>query len=158
MTSRNDLHGVPAPVPQELGRPRPETAFPSPPTPLPEGRGEIGDRRPPLATRFRPGQSGNPRGRPKTASRLRALVAKELGEEVEATQNGQPLRITKLEATVKQIVNRAASGDQRAAQFVFSLLADDFDRPAPRETAERISEGDALVVAEIVRRLSRRPE
>ncbi len=121
------------------------------------GEGEIGDRRPPLATRFRPGQSGNPRGRPKTASRLRALVARELGEEVEATQNGQPVRITKLEATVKQIVNRAANGDQRAAQFVFSLLADDSDRPAPR-AAERIGEGDALVVAEIVRRLSRRPE
>ena len=127
------------------------------PDPSPTGESEVGNCRPPLATRFRPGQSGNPRGRPKTASRLRALVARELGEEVEATQNGQPLRITKLEATVKQIVNRAANGDQRAAQFVFSLLADDEDRPAP-QAAERIGEGDALVVAEIVRRLSRRPE
>ncbi len=61
---------------------------------------------------------------------------------------------------MKQLVNRAASGDQRAAQFVFSLLADDPDRPAParRQTPERISEGDALVMAEIVRRFSRRPD
>ncbi len=125
---------------------------------LPEGEGGVGDRRPPLSTRFRPGQSGNPRGRPKTASRLRALVAKEFGEEIEATENGQTVRITKLEAAVKQFVNRAAGGDQRAAQFAFSLLADDHERPAPPEKAERISEGDALVVAEIVRRLSRRPE
>ena len=147
----------------------PETPLPSPPVPsplthLPEGRGEIkgrgevDKRRPPLATRFRPGQSGNPRGRPRTASRLRALVAKELDEEVEATENGEPVRITKLEATVKQFVNRAASGDRQAAQFVFSLYADDSDRPAPRRAAEQTGAGDALVVAEIVRRLSRRPQ
>jgi hypothetical protein len=124
----------------------------------PEGEGGVGDRRPPLSTRFRPGQSGNPRGRPKTANRLRALVAKEFGEEIEATVNGQPVRITKLEAAVKQFVNRAAGGDQRAAQFAFSLLVDDHGPPAPPRAPERISEGDALVVAEIVRRLSRRPE
>jgi Family of unknown function (DUF5681) len=84
-------------------------------------------------------------------------VAKELGEEVEATQNGKALRITKLEAVVKQLVNRAASGDQRATQFVFALLADEKDRPPPR-TADEISAGDALVMAEIVRRFSRREE
>jgi Family of unknown function (DUF5681) len=84
-------------------------------------------------------------------------VAKELGEEVEATQNGKALRITKLEAAVKQLVNRAASGDQRATQFVFALLADEKDRPPPR-TADEISAGDALVMAEIVRRFSRREE
>ncbi len=148
-----------------------EAPLPSPPTPLdapriksgggagslPKGKGEVGNRRPPLATRFRPGQSGNPRGRPKTASRLRALVERELGEEVEAKENGELVRITKLEAAVKQFVNRAANGDQRAAQFVFSLLADVSDRPPP-QAAERTGEGDALVVAEIVRRLSRRPE
>jgi hypothetical protein len=132
--------------------------LPSPLTPLREGRGEIGDRRPPLATRFRPGRSGNPRGRPKTASRLRALVTKELNEEVEATENGQPVRITKLEATVKQFVNLAARGDRHAAQLVFSLVADDRDPPAPPRPPQRTREGDAIVVAEIVRRLSRRPQ
>ena len=101
-------------------------------------KGELGDRRPSLATRVRPGQSGNPRGQPKTASRLRALVAKEFAEEVEARENSQPARITKLEAAVKQFVNRAANGDQRAAQFVFSLLADEPDRATRAQSLERI--------------------
>ena len=126
--------------------------------PSPAGEREIGDRRPPLATRFRPGRSGNPRGRPKAASRLRALVAKELCEEIEATENGEPVRITKLEATVKQFVNRAAQGDRHAAQLVFSLVADDKDPLAPPRPPQRTREGDAIVVAEIVRRLSRRPQ
>jgi hypothetical protein len=122
-----------------------------------EGRAyEVGKRRPPRATRFRPGQSGNPRGRPKSARGLGALVARALGERVEAKENGRRRRITKLEAAVKQLVNRAANGDQRATQFVFSLMHDDQGRPAP-QAAHQIGEGDAMVVAELVRRLKRPP-
>ena len=53
-----------------------------------------------------------------------------------------------------QLVNRAAKGDQRATQFVFALLDDEQGHSAP-PTPERIGPGDALVVAELVRRLSR---
>ena len=79
-------------------------------------------------------------------------MARALGEKVEAKENGRRRRITKLEAAVTQLVNRAASGDQRATQFVFALLDGDRGRPAPL-TAGRPREGDALVVAELVRRL-----
>jgi hypothetical protein len=41
---------------------------------------EVGDRRPPLSTRFRPGQSGNPRGRPRNVRGLSAIVKRALGE------------------------------------------------------------------------------
>ena len=85
---------------------------------------------------------------------MRGLVASALGERIEAKENGRRRRITKLEATVKQLVNRAASGDQRATQFVFALLGDDRERPPPAID----SEADALVIAELVRRLSRPPE
>ncbi len=119
-----------------------------------DGEDKVGNRRPPWATRFRPGQSGNPRGRPKRARGLGAVVARALGERVEAKENGRRRRITKLEAAVKQLVNRAANGDQRATQFVFGLLDDNQGRPRPL-TAERPGAGDAIVVAELVRRLSR---
>jgi hypothetical protein len=132
----------------------PETPVPSPPTPLPDGRGK---NEPPRDTRFKPGQSGNPRGRPKRARDLSGLVARALAERVEAKENGRRRRITKLEAAVKQLVNRAASGDQRSTQFVFALLGADRDRAAPL-TAERPKAGDALVVAELIRRLSRGAE
>ena len=111
--------------------------------------------RAPRSTRFRPGQSGNPRGRPKGAQSLRGLVASALGERVEAKENGRRRRITKLEAAVKQLVNRAANGDQRATQFVFALLGDDRERPPPVAVD---SEADTLVIAELVRRLSPPPE
>jgi Family of unknown function (DUF5681) len=125
---------------------------------FPDAIGEqepAGDRERPRSTRFRPGQSGNPRGRPKGARSLRGLVASALGERVEAKENGRRRRITKLEAAVKQLVNRAASGDQRATQFVFALLGEDKERAAPVAIDP---EADALVIAELVRRLSPPPE
>jgi hypothetical protein len=121
-----------------------------------EGEGSeerVGQGRPPLSTRFRPGQSGNPSGRPKRARDLAAIAARAFAEKVEVRENGRRRRITKLEASVKQLVNRAAGGDQRATQFAFALLKDDRGRPA--EAPERLGEADAFVVAEFVRRLSR---
>ncbi len=130
----------------------PETLFSSPPSPFPDGIEEQepeGDRPPPRSTRFRPGQSGNPRGRPKGAQGVREFVARALGERVEAKENGRRRRISKLEAMVKQLINRAAGGDPRATQFVFALLRADKDDEPPYAFDK---EADALVMAELVRR------
>jgi Family of unknown function (DUF5681) len=68
----------------------------------------VGYGRAPMMTRFRPGQSGNPRGRPKRARNLGTVVAAALSERVAINENGRRRRITKLKAAVKQLVNRAA--------------------------------------------------
>ncbi len=80
-------------------------------------------------------------------------MTRTLGETIEAQENGKRRRMTKLEAAVKQLVNHAAGGDRQAAKFVFALIDDDADRP--RRAPRRAAEADALVVAELVRRLSR---
>ena len=129
---------------------------PSFPTPVENGRGEeerVGYRRPPLATRFRPGQSGNPSGVAKSL-RISKLVATALQETVEAKENGKTRTITKLEAAVKQLVNRAATGDRHATLLVFSLLREEQARPEPSQP-RRLVENDDLVIADLVRRLSR---
>jgi hypothetical protein len=117
----------------------------------------VGNCRPPRSTRFRPGQSGNPRGRPKRARGLSGLVARVFRERVEAEQNGRRRRITKLEAALTQLINNAAKGEHRSTQLALTLLGDPSALPEPR-TPKRNAEADALVVAEIVRRLSRRQE
>jgi Family of unknown function (DUF5681) len=114
----------------------------------------VGYRRPPLGTRFRPGQSGNPLGRPKGARNLSTVVAAALGERVAVTENGRRRRISKLEATVKQLVNRAASGETRAMQLLLALAAANEARSAQSDP-ERLGEADAIVIAELTRRLGR---
>ena len=107
-------------------------------------------------SRFRPGRSGNPGGRPRRSSRLGAILTRTLGETIEAQENGKRRRMTKLEAAVKQLVNHATGGHRQAAQFVIALIDDYADRP--RRPPRRAPEADALLVAELVRRLSRGKE
>src|SRR5208283_358917 len=108
----------------------------------------IGYRRPPIRTRFRPGQSGNPRGRPKGARNLSSVVAAALSERVSVNENGRRRRITKLEAAIKQLVNRAASGEQRATQLLLVLAQANEARPTQQD-ANRVGDADAIVMAEL---------
>ncbi len=113
----------------------------------------VGYGRPPLASRFRPGQSGNPRGRPKGARNLNAVLASALGERVAVTENGRRRRITKLEAAIKQIVNRAAAGEARATALLIQR-AQANEAKASQPDTERVGEADAIVMAELQRRES----
>lgn len=61
----------------------------------------VGYASPPKATRFRPGVSGNPKGRPRGARNFSSIVAATLGERIVVNENGRRRRITKLETAVK---------------------------------------------------------
>ncbi len=110
----------------------------------------IGYRNPPMETRFRRGTSGNPRGRPKGARNLAAVVAATLGERVVVNENGRRKRISKLEAAVKQLVNRAAGGEVRSMQLLLALVQASEAKP-PADLAQP-NDADAMVLAELKRR------
>ena len=113
---------------------------------------KTGYRHPPLATRYRPGTSGNPRGRPKGARNLATIVASTLAERVVVTENGRRKRITKLEAAVKQLVNRAASGEARSMSLLLALVQASEANALQAETGA-CSADEALVLREIMRRI-----
>jgi hypothetical protein len=114
---------------------------------------QLGYCRPPLSSRFRPGASGNLRGRLKGVKSLAAVVAATLGERIAVTENGHRKRITRLEAAVKQLVNRAASGEACAMQLLLALVQASEARP-PQADANRRAEGDEIVLRELQRRLT----
>lgn len=83
---------------------------------------KVGYRRPPIATQFKKGQSGNPKGRPKGSLNLDSALQRELNQRVTIKEHGQTRTITKFEACIKQLVNKAASGDTKAIQFLINLM------------------------------------
>jgi hypothetical protein len=83
---------------------------------------EIGYRKPPARTRFKKGQSGNPNGRPKGALNIASVLSRTLREQVVINENGHRRVVTKLEAAVKQLVNKAATGDLKAFQQLSGLV------------------------------------
>jgi hypothetical protein len=91
------------------------------PNKLSEPAERIGFCRPPVATRFKPGISGNPRGRPKGSLNVATAFTKALHEKVVINEHGKRKTVTKLEAAMKQVANKGASGDLRAVVQVVSL-------------------------------------
>lgn len=83
----------------------------------------IGYGKPPKKSQFKPGQSGNPKGRPKGAKSLKSVVQKELASKIEIRVQGKKTRTTKLEAAIMKLVNDALSGNARALSELLRLAA-----------------------------------
>jgi Family of unknown function (DUF5681) len=81
----------------------------------------VGKGKPPQHTRFQKGQSGNPKGHRKGSRNVATLLEQALNERVVVTENGKRKTITKLEAMLKQLANKAASGDHRAIKLLMPL-------------------------------------
>jgi hypothetical protein len=117
---------------------------------------EVGYGKPPRQTRFRKGQSGNPRGRSPGAKNLKTLLNDALNEPVTVTENGGHRKITKRQAIITQLVNRSATADLRAIKILLDMLRDveGQTEPAAPETSA-FSEADEKVLEQLRARFSK---
>ena len=83
---------------------------------------EVGYRKPPVRTRFKPGQSGNPRGRPKGTKNLKTDLMEELGEKIVIREGDRSQKVSKQRAVVKSLVARTLKGDARSATLLTSMM------------------------------------
>src|SRR5262245_39697342 len=75
----------------------------------------VGYGRPPRNRQFKPGQSGNPRGRPKGRKTFAAALADGLRRSVRARdKNGKIRTLTAQEAMIQSQINKALAGDGKA--------------------------------------------
>lgn len=75
----------------------------------------VGYSRPPAATRFQKGRSGNPRGRPRNRHRGIPHDAI-LGQMVTVREDGRERRITAAEAFILQLTRKGLAGDNASAR------------------------------------------
>jgi Family of unknown function (DUF5681) len=81
---------------------------------------EVGKGRPPLSTRWKPGQSGNPKGRPREAKNLATIFYDALNEKFEIQVKGKTRKVTAREAIVWKLINEALKGSIKAAAAVLA--------------------------------------
>ena len=95
---------------------------------------DIGYGKPPKSRRFKPGVSGNPKGRPKRKpAPLAEIINNIVDDPIEYRERGRTKFAPMRELSLKMVVDRALGGDLEAAELAIKI----------RERAERY--GDAGV-------------
>jgi hypothetical protein len=122
------------------------------------GSYEVGYGKPPAASQFRPGQSGNPRGRAKGTRNFRTDLEEELGEKVEVSENGKPIRLSKQRLMVKSLVTRAIKGDARATGILVGLLAKMLGSESGADETPELGLDDKAILAAFIGTLAQPPE
>jgi len=115
----------------------------------------VGYGKPPVHTRFKPGQSGNPRGRPSGKKSIVRLLLEALEEQAQfVAADGKRRKIAKRRLGVARLADRFAEGDPHATRIVLDLLWQ-VERRTPPEPTERpaFMAADQQVIANLLARL-----
>lgn len=99
-----------------------------------EGDYEVGYAKPPMESRFAPGKSGNPRGRPKGSGkrksqpalheeRLKTIILDEAYRKISVNDVKGPVTIPMAQAVIRSVAVSAAKGSPRAQRLFAELVA-----------------------------------
>lgn len=83
---------------------------------------QVGYGKPPTATRFKKGQSGNPAGRPRNSRKSEIPYDSLLGQMVTIREDGRKRRITAAEAFLLHLTKRGLAGDSAAARASLAAI------------------------------------
>lgn len=94
-----------------------------------DDKDDVGYRKPPKRSRFRPGQSGNPAGRPRLATNFRTALLAELAKVIDGGS------MTKQDALIRSLVDRAIGGNIAATTALLPILMKVAASQAPADEA-----------------------
>lgn len=104
---------------------------------------QAGYGKPPVHSRFRKGQSGNPRGGPgrKKASRLEDIIIREAFRPIRVREGDRIERIPTIEAILRGVFTQAAKGNVPAQRFSIEVLRASQQERVAQAAAEAKDEG-----------------
>lgn len=122
--------------------------------PKSEGGYEVGYGKPPKTTQFKPGQSGNPRGRPRRQRNFRTVAEDVLNENITIREGDRTRTVSRLDAIVRVTVNNALKGDPKAIAAFIHLFrpAGLMDEEPEVSTGEPVRAEDDSILADFLAR------
>jgi hypothetical protein len=82
---------------------------------------DVGYKKPPKKHQYKPGQTGNPKGRPKGAKNTKTIVDELLSKKLEIKMDGKTKKISAREAALLAVLQKALKGDSRAFKQILDL-------------------------------------
>jgi hypothetical protein len=125
--------------------------------PPPDDDYQVGYRKPPRHSRFKPGQSGNPRGKPAGAKNAVTLLKRLLLAPLLVKQNGRETKTSKLRAIVMGLVNRAMQGDYASIRLLLQYGLERELKESDRKN-RGLSDETAALVRRVLFGCSNEPE
>ena len=102
---------------------------------------EVGYGKPPKDTQFKKGSSGNPKGRPKKTPDFDAELIREFKSLITINDNGRRTRISKFQGIVKQLTNKALTGNISALRMFLAVCQPALERAALSATQQANDSG-----------------
>src|SRR5271165_5854551 len=101
----------------------------------------VGYRRPPKATQFFPGKSGNPKGRPRGRRSFGATFNEILQQKIAVTENGRTRRVPLIEAVLRKLARDALKSDSKTLKILLALADRYSETPeGGRQTEDLLAE------------------
>lgn len=111
----------------------------------------VGYGRPPKATQFKKGKSGNPKGRPKGSRPIGAVLQDVLGQRIAVTENGKTRRLPALEVMLRRLANDAMRSEPVALKLMLSLFDRYGDSGEATFKLDEILEEDKAILASFLK-------
>ena len=120
---------------------------------------EVGYGKPPKHTRFKPGQSGHPSGRPRGQLNFRTVVREALKEKVTMREGDRTRTVSKMDAIIQVTFNKALKGDAKGLVAFLQLIrwAGLMDEQPELSATESIGEDDEAIVTGYLERHGLKP-
>src|SRR6516165_10463651 len=115
----------------------------------------VGYGKPPVTSRFRPGQTGNARGRPKGHKNLKTLIRQAMTARISVQEGTSNRQVSKIEGVVLRQLQNALKGNDRSAMAVIRMalqlgfLDDVADGP---QADDALSPTDERILKELMTR------
>lgn len=116
----------------------------------------VGKWKPDPKFSWKPGQSGNPTGRPKGRKNLKTIVRASARRTITVTQGGRKRKLTVLEVGMLNLERDVAQGNRNAFRDYFTILERHLDQSETKLSMEELTAQDRALLDYVIARTKRR--
>jgi len=118
----------------------------------------VGHGRPPKAHQFKPGQSGNAKGRPKGSRNMKTDLDVALKARMSVTKNGRAVTMSTQQVLIAKLIEKSLKGDIRSLSKLFDLIGTHLTDEETNLKAKPVSQSDAQILEAFKKSLGEKEE